>query len=72
MSASVIWNSTGPPDSGIGVAPQAGKTGGARGKNHQADSQGGKGIISQLCVQRQRESILPALRLASIGGRGGG
>jgi hypothetical protein len=52
MSATIIWDSTGPPGL-IGVAPQAGKTRGARDEKHQADNQYGDVTIGRSWSQRQ-------------------
>jgi hypothetical protein len=50
MSATI---STGPPDPGIGVAPQAGKARGARDEKHQADNQNGGANIARNRTRRQ-------------------
>jgi hypothetical protein len=61
MSATIIWDSTGPPGTGDGVAPRARKTRGARDENHQADIQTSHATIVRNWSQRQYPRILPPL-----------
>jgi hypothetical protein len=61
MSATIIWDSTGPPEEEVGVAPRGQKPRGARGEKHHADRQTSDVTIGRNRSPRQHPRIWPML-----------